>query len=143
MSADPARAGLDAKLLEWMRSSSWRRDDSRFRDLAVELFSYQFERCDVYRNFCVARGSTPDRVNDWKQIPAVPTGAFKEFRLAFHTACRQRKEVLKGLLQGGEGQAAAPPDTNNQLDHQTDNVCREGQSQAADLRRRRFRFPST
>ena len=82
MSADPARAGLDAKLLEWMRSSSWRRDDSRFRDLAVELLSYQFERCDVYRNFCVARGSTPDRVNDWEQIPAVPTGAFKEFRLA-------------------------------------------------------------
>ncbi|NRA07455.1 MAG: long-chain fatty acid--CoA ligase [Myxococcales bacterium] len=82
MSADPARAGIDARLLEWMSEPQWRRDDERFRSLALELFAHQFEHCEPYRRFCVSRQATPDRVEDWREIPAVPTGAFKELRLA-------------------------------------------------------------
>lgn len=82
MSADPARAALDARLLDWMGEAQWQRDDERFRVLALDLFAHQFEHCEPYRRFCLARASTPARVDDWREIPAVPTGAFKELRLA-------------------------------------------------------------
>ena len=82
MSGDPARAGIDARLLEWMSEPQWQRDDARFESLALELFAHQFEHCEPYRRFCVSRQATPERVEDWREIPAVPTGAFKELRLA-------------------------------------------------------------
>jgi hypothetical protein len=76
-----SRAELDAALLEWMREPAWKHDDTRFARLALELFAHQFEHCAPYRRFCEARGRTPDRVDDWRRIPAVPTGAFKELAL--------------------------------------------------------------
>ena len=82
MSADPARAGIDARLLEWMGEPRWQRDDARFQAIALALFTHQFEHCEPYRRFCVSRQATPDQVEDWRSIPAVPTGAFKELRLA-------------------------------------------------------------
>jgi hypothetical protein len=54
------------------------RDDTRFNDLALELFAYQFERNDAYRNFCLRRDATPRSVGRWGEVPAVPTAAFKE-----------------------------------------------------------------
>lgn len=81
MSADPARAALDAAVLEWMREPAWRRDDARFESLALALFAHQFDRCAPYRRFCEGRGRTPASVARWRDIPAVPTGAFKEVAL--------------------------------------------------------------
>jgi len=78
VSADPARAGLDARLLDWMRKKTWRRDDARFEALALELFAFQYAHCAAYRRFCDGRGRTPASVRAWTEIPAVPTGAFKE-----------------------------------------------------------------
>ena len=78
---DPARAAIDEEILAWMRESEWRRDDDRFQRLALKLFAFQFERCSPYRRFCEGRGRTPDAVYDWREIPAVPTGAFKELDL--------------------------------------------------------------
>ena len=53
MSADPARAALDARVLAWMREPrSWRRDDARFEALALDLFAFQFAHCAPYRRFC-------------------------------------------------------------------------------------------
>jgi len=82
MSADPRRAKLEAQILAWMGDAEWRLDDSRFQSLALELFAYQFEHCEPYRKFCEHHGSVPTRVDSWEEIPAVPTGAFKELRLA-------------------------------------------------------------
>jgi hypothetical protein len=83
MSADPRRAELDARVLAWMRESldAWRHDDVRFEALAVDLFAFQFASCEPYRRFCERRGRTPDRVATWRDIPAVPAGAFKEMAL--------------------------------------------------------------
>lgn len=82
---DPARAGLDARLLAWMREPAapdrWPADDARFGALALDLFAFQFERCAPYRRFCEARGRTPRDVRSWREIPPVPTGAFKEVAL--------------------------------------------------------------
>jgi hypothetical protein len=90
MSADPARAVLDARVLAWLRepSEAWRCDDARFASLAHDLFAYQFAHCAPYRRFCERRGRTPDRVAHWREIPAVPAGAFKELTLrSFPAGC--------------------------------------------------------
>ena len=77
-------------------------DDAAFDALARRVFTCQFERSAIYRGYCEARGVTPDRVAGWRQIPAVPTAAFKEVPLTtfppetavavFHTS---------GTTQGG------------------------------------------
>jgi hypothetical protein len=89
LSADPARASLDARVLAWMREAEWRRDDARFNALARDLFAFQFERCAPYRRFCETRGATPASVAAWSEIPAVPTGAFKEVALRSFPAERE------------------------------------------------------
>lgn len=83
MSGDPRRAALDARALAWMREpwSSWRADDARFEALALDLFAFQFEHCAPYQRLCKRRGLTPSSVTDWRAIPAVPAGAFKEMAL--------------------------------------------------------------
>jgi Acyl-protein synthetase, LuxE len=78
---DPARAALDAAMIGWTREPEWQRDDARFEQLALTLFAFQFERCAPYRRFCRERGRTPREVRSWRDVPAVPTGAFKELAL--------------------------------------------------------------
>jgi hypothetical protein len=78
---DPARVRLDAEVLAWTREAEWRDDPVRFEALALELFAHQFARCAPYARFCQARGLAPRRVRRWQEIPAVPSGAFKELRL--------------------------------------------------------------
>jgi hypothetical protein len=81
MSADPRRADIDRRVLEWMRELRWSYSDKRFEELALELFAFQFEHCEIYRRFCEGRSQTPQNVKTWRQIPAVPTSAFKETEL--------------------------------------------------------------
>jgi acyl-CoA synthetase (AMP-forming)/AMP-acid ligase II len=77
------RAELDAKVLALIREGvDALPDDARFGALALELFRYQYEHNAPYRRLCDAEQRSPDAVNAWTDIPAVPTGAFKEARLA-------------------------------------------------------------
>jgi acyl-CoA synthetase (AMP-forming)/AMP-acid ligase II len=91
---DPERARLDGRVLAWIGEAdapeAWRSDDARFEALALELFAFQFERCAPYRRFCEGRSRTPDRVSSWLEIPAVPTGAFKEMALRSFPPERER-----------------------------------------------------
>lgn len=80
---DPRRADIDRAILEWMREPEWRHDDERFERLALALFTFQFEHFAPYQAFCRSRGETPESVRRWCDVPAVPTGAFKE--LALHS----------------------------------------------------------
>jgi hypothetical protein len=79
--ADPARAELDAAVIAWTRERPWSYDDARFGELALALFAFQFARCLPYRRYCAAHGRTPADVKRWQDVPAVPTGAFKELAL--------------------------------------------------------------
>jgi acyl-CoA synthetase (AMP-forming)/AMP-acid ligase II len=79
---DPRRAALDDEVLEWMREDPWRTDDVRFDALALRLFAFQYRHCEPYRRFCDATGAAPSDVDRWQDVPAVPTGAFKELRIA-------------------------------------------------------------
>ncbi len=53
-----------------------------FEALALELFSLQFRHNRAYRRFCQARGTQPESVSTWEQIPAIPTSAFKELEVS-------------------------------------------------------------
>ncbi len=55
--------------------------EDEFDFLARSLFRLQFTGLLTYRRFCEARGSTPDSVGSWRQIPALPVAAFKEFEV--------------------------------------------------------------
>jgi hypothetical protein len=84
------RAAIEAELLAWMRDDAERQDEARFERLALALFAFQCEANLPYGRFCAARGATPDRVSSWREIPAVPTGAFKELPLRCFPAERTR-----------------------------------------------------
>jgi hypothetical protein len=52
-----------------------------FDELALRLFTLQFAHNAPYRRWCQSRGATPETVQDWRHIPAVPAAAFKELEL--------------------------------------------------------------
>ncbi|UCF18833.1 MAG: long-chain fatty acid--CoA ligase [Gemmatimonadota bacterium] len=55
--------------------------EDSFEPLALAAFEHQFNHNVPYRRFCERRGKTPDSVQSWAAIPAVPTAAFKEAKL--------------------------------------------------------------
>ena len=57
-------------------------DDDAFNTLALRLFAYQYDANSPYHKYCQRRGQTPETVQHWQQIPAVPIGAFKELILS-------------------------------------------------------------
>ncbi len=75
------REEIETELLEWMRSGDFSPDPERFERLVLALFGFQYERCEEYARLCRSLDRTPDRVRASEEIPAVPTGAFKEFAL--------------------------------------------------------------
>ncbi len=55
--------------------------ESTFNLLALELFALQFAHNPAYRRFCEARGVSPDKIEHWSEIPAIPAVGFKELEL--------------------------------------------------------------
>ncbi len=56
--------------------------EERFNQLALSLFALQFASVEPYRQFCGSRNISPGNLNDWREIPALPTSAFKELELS-------------------------------------------------------------
>jgi hypothetical protein len=52
-----------------------------FQSLAFALFRLQFENVLPYRRFCESRHVHPEKIQSWKEIPAVPASAFKDLEL--------------------------------------------------------------
>jgi hypothetical protein len=69
-----------------------------FTALALAVFRHQFERCEPYRRYCLSRGRTPDQVDDWATIPAVPIVAFK--RAGLHCGPPLRTFLSSGTTAG-------------------------------------------
>lgn len=57
-------------------------DDQAFNDLALAIFTRQYRLIEPYRRFCDTQNASPDNVTDWRQIPAAPVAAFKQFDLS-------------------------------------------------------------
>ncbi len=55
--------------------------EAGFEPLALKVFAHQFAHNPAYRNYCRIKGKTPETVAAWRDIPAVPTDAFKELDL--------------------------------------------------------------
>ncbi len=55
--------------------------DEHFERRALEVFHAQYEGCAPLRALCDARGVTPDAVGSWRDVPLVPTAAFKQLDL--------------------------------------------------------------
>lgn len=77
--------------------------DDEFDELARAVFAFQFAHNAVYRAFCEQQHHTPQTVEHWKEIPAVPTSAFKDFDIScfppgeavaqFHTSGTTREQT--------------------------------------------------
>ena len=78
---DDSFASFGARLIDLMglsRPDATNEACRSFEPLALELFKLQFRSNPVYRQFCEARGVSPETLGDWRSIPAIPTAAFKE-----------------------------------------------------------------
>jgi hypothetical protein len=75
------RQDVERELLHWLRVEPDRHDPERFERLALALYTHQFEHCEPYGRFAAGRGARPSQISTWREIPAVPTGAFKELAL--------------------------------------------------------------
>jgi len=84
-----------------MGEAVWRDDEDRFDRLALALFAHQFRHCSPYARFCEKRGRTPAEVRDWREIPAVPAGAFKEMPLRSFPEERTIKTFRTSGTSGG------------------------------------------
>jgi acyl-CoA synthetase (AMP-forming)/AMP-acid ligase II len=86
--------GIYEEVLDFIRHPV----EGRFDTLALRVFAFQFERNPSYRRYCEAKNQTPDTVGSWRQIPAVPTAAFKELDLV----CDRPEKVFftSGTSQG-------------------------------------------
>jgi hypothetical protein len=51
--------------------------DEEFGTAALAVFRHQYSLNAPYRAYCDARGATPERVDRWERVPAVPTDAFR------------------------------------------------------------------
>jgi hypothetical protein len=84
MSVQPQFLELSDRLLDFIEGSP---DDPSlgermFTELALELFALQYRHVPVYQRFCQARGAVPERISDWRAIPAISTRAFKEYEIS-------------------------------------------------------------
>jgi acyl-CoA synthetase (AMP-forming)/AMP-acid ligase II len=57
-----------------------------FEELALAAFAWQYERIEPFRRLCERRGVSPQTVTDWRQVPPVPTAAFKTLTLSAASA---------------------------------------------------------
>lgn len=97
-----SRRELDQKVLAWIHEGvDAPRDDARFEALALELFAHQYAHNLPYRRLCRAFGISPERVTRWMEIPPVPTGAFKEARLATFP---EEREIRTFRTSGSTGE---------------------------------------
>ncbi|HEY1169961.1 MAG TPA: hypothetical protein VGH19_01210 [Verrucomicrobiae bacterium] len=55
--------------------------EAEFQALALQLFQLQYDSIVPYRNLCNRRRKTPQTVTAWRDIPALPTTAFKDLEL--------------------------------------------------------------
>lgn len=73
---EPLAAELIGHFSAWEeRPGPW--PEGRFEELALRAFRLQFDRNPPYRRYCEARGTRPEAVGSWREVPAVPTEAFR------------------------------------------------------------------
>lgn len=85
---------LRQRLLAWMRGG-----DAGFAEISLEVFAHQFRLNVPYRNYCQALGRSPENIDSWHEIPAVPTDVFKTPEIPLH--CFPAGEITGHFLTSG------------------------------------------
>ena len=98
----PSNPPTPARVLDFIAAP----DSEAFPGLALDVFAYQFEHNPPYRRFCQARARTPTTVTTWKDVPAVPTLAFKELDLACGPA--EKVFLTSGTTRGQQTRGRHP-----------------------------------
>jgi hypothetical protein len=81
--------------------------DDEFNSLALSVFAFQFTHNIPYRKYCERRIPSVAAVRRWQDIPAVPTGAFKETTLVSGEPARARAVFrTSGTTRGPEKRGA-------------------------------------
>jgi hypothetical protein len=70
-----ADGSLKKRLLEWIGGHAGGAE--RFDGMALDVFKHQFAMNLPYRAYCLAKGADVKTVKHWRDIPALPTDAFK------------------------------------------------------------------
>ncbi len=99
---------LRTEILECCRQGAEPLADDAFNDLALRVFAHNVQAVPAYRAYCDARDRTPDTVEHWTRIPAVPTAAFKEVPLHDASAGVERVFQTSGTTRGPERRGQHP-----------------------------------
>lgn len=101
----PPAGALRERLLERIRAGT-PIPETEWDALARAVFAHQWLCNAPYRTFCDRRGVSPDTLESWRDIPAVPTDAFKsaalvcgdpaEARVVFRTSGTTRGAGRRG-----------------------------------------------
>ncbi len=76
------RRQLSEKVAAFIRrSDEGQTSDAELDQLALDVFAFQYQAIEPYRNLCRRTGRTPATVTSWRAIPAVPAQAFKQYTL--------------------------------------------------------------
>lgn len=104
---------LAAALLEVMsRGIDCPLPEDEFNRLALEVFAHQFAGNAPYRAYCAARGAHPGAISSWKEVPALPTEAFKHAELTTVPPAAPRVEYrTSGTTRGGRAGRHLLPNT--------------------------------
>lgn len=62
-------AMLTERIVAFVRGES----SESFEELALAVFRHEYETIAAFRELCDERRATPERVSDWRQVPAVST----------------------------------------------------------------------
>lgn len=73
---------LDEDILGYIRRGVNNDDEEGFNHIALREFELQYHTIKPYREYCMKKGVSPEQVTHWKDIPAVPSLAFKKFVMA-------------------------------------------------------------
>lgn len=77
---DALAADLETAFAEWAADPrAW--PEEEFESRALRVFRLQFEANRPYARYCRAIGATPASVDVWRDIPPVPTAAFRGVEL--------------------------------------------------------------
>jgi hypothetical protein len=73
---------LALEIADFIDADEQQATETEFERLAGALFAYQYAHNAPFRRLCDAERITPDTVQGWRDIPAVPAQAFKRFDLS-------------------------------------------------------------
>ena len=100
---DPEGRALRDRLLDlFRRGTEAPLSDAEFDAHARLVLDYAIRHVPAYAGYCRARGVDDGEVNGWRDVPAVPTAAFKELRLLAVGAVAEAVFRTSGTTRGPE-----------------------------------------